>query len=72
MSLAKTRKHIYEQMILLSKGKVAVDSVAVQIKAANHVIASFETEIKAIQLANELRLNNGDYSATRDSILIDQ
>jgi hypothetical protein len=71
MSLAKTRKHIYEQMILLSKGKVAVDSVAVQIKAANHVISSFETEIKAIQLANELRLNNSDYSATRNAILID-
>lgn len=54
MTLSETRKFIYKQMLALEKGEISIDEALTQSKLATRIIESYNTEVKAIELANSM------------------
>ena len=51
MTLAETRSFIFEQMKALKDGEISIDEALTQSKLATRIIESYNTEVKAIELA---------------------
>lgn len=51
MTLKETRKFIFKQMQALEKGEISIDEALTQSKLATRIIESYNTEIKAVELA---------------------
>ncbi len=63
MTLKQTRKFIFTQMQALSEGEISIDEALAQSKLATRIIESYNTEIKAIELASNIGKPLEDYSA---------
>ena len=62
MTLKQTRKFIFEQMEALQKGEISIDEALTQSKLATRIIESYNTEIKAVELASSLGKPLDDYT----------
>ena len=63
MTLKETRAFIYEQMVKLDKGEISIDQALTQSKLATRIIESYNTEIKAVELATTIGTPTESYQA---------
>ena len=61
MTLKETRQFIYQQMVALDKGEISIDQALTQSKLATRIIESYNTEVKAIEVASNLGKPIADY-----------
>ena len=54
MTLKETRRFIFQQMQSLQRGEISIDEALTQSKLATRIIESYDTEVKAIELASTL------------------
>jgi len=62
MTLKRTRKFIFEQMEALKNGEISIDEALTQSKLATRIIETYNTEIKAVELAASIGQPLEDYT----------
>lgn len=57
MTLKETRQFMYKQMLSLEKGEISIEEALTQSKLVARILESYNSEIKAIELAKTIGKN---------------
>lgn len=68
MTLKDTRRFIFQQMVALKEGRISIDEALTQSKLATRIIESYNTEIKAVELAASIGDPLGTYTDVLNTI----